>query len=361
MWSMLQGRFLSSRGSIHGALGESGFSKEEIRRSWTAFAKGQWSIRRLVSAWREHVEEQGKWQGHEREGYQAVAADISSFRRPELSGWQGKLYQGLFGKAVKAVGFGIIAEIGTIGEQRLALIKTILRSRSEQGSEKALKEAMLGWLSKQKDKLVMIFDAGFKLSEIHLSGLKHYLVRQASNCTARRNSLPAYKGRGAKPKWGELIRPLARQHQGKTLEASLPDETTSFELEGRSIKVHLWHNLIRAELKPSSDNQTFRLMSFFDPLYSKPLVLALNLDISPQSAFLFYRDRWPIEQIPLAAKQMLGCHRMFVFAFDSIFRLPELAFLVGNILTYLAASLPTIPSGFWDTTPKKHQGAYAGL
>ena len=49
-----------------------------------------------------------------------------------------------------------------------------------------------------------------------------------------------------------------------------------------------------------------------------------------------------IEQLPLAAKQMIGAHRQFVSASESCQRLPELALLAGSILTYLAATLAAI-------------------
>lgn len=49
---------------------------------------------------------------------------------------------------------------------------------------------------------------------------------------------------------------------------------------------------------------------------------------------------------------MVGAHRQFVFADQSCQRWPELPLLVGGILTYLAATLPPIPTGFWDKQPK---------
>lgn len=361
MWSMLTGAFLASRGGIFAALQHSGFSTEEIRRSWGAFCYGQWSITRLITAWRAHVKSEGEWKAHSYEGYQGIAADITSFRRPNLRTWQGKLYQSIFSKAVKAVGFGLIAEIGSVGGQRLALIKKILRSKAEQGTEKQLKISLLNWLAEHQVKNeITLLDAGFKLFELHSSGLKNYIVRQASNCTARRNVLPSYQGKGRKASYGELIRPLARKHKDHQLAASPADEGTKFELEGRTIEVQLWHDLVRSDQKPSDAHQSFSLMAFFDPRYKTPLVLATALKLKPKSVFLFYQDRWPIEQVPLAAKQMLGCKRAFVFNSEAIFRLPELALLTGNILTYLAATLPTIPSGFWDKNPKKHQVAYVG-
>ena len=53
---------------------------------------------------------------------------------------------------------------------------------------------------------------------------------------------------------------------------------------------------------------------------------------------------------------MIGLHRQFVFAIASCLRLPELSLLAGAILTYLAAVLPPVPSGFWDRTPKPTPG-----
>ena len=61
-----------------------------------------------------------------------------------------------------------------------------------------------------------------------------------------------------------------------------------------------------------------------------------------------YRDRWPIEQMPLAAKQMVGAHRAFVFGDESRHRLPELALLAGNVLAYAAATATAVATGFWD-------------
>ena len=63
-----------------------------------------------------------------------------------------------------------------------------------------------------------------------------------------------------------------------------------------------------------------------------------------------------VEQVPLAAKQMLGAGRQFVFAPESQQRLPELALLAGNMVTYLAATLPATPTGFWDRQPKPTPG-----
>lgn len=362
MWVMLGGAFLSSRGAIFPALSSGGFSPGEVKRSWRAFRYGGWSVTRLLSAWREHVLREGNWQGHLYEGYQAVAVDITSFGRPRLENWLGKAFSSLLGKAVKAQAFGLVGEVGSVAEQRLALPRKLLRGCNEVGSEQKLKAELLSWVAAHLGAAeVGIFDAGFKLAELQAAGVERYVLRQASNCTARRNSLPSYKGRGARPKYGERVRPLARSYKANTLAATQADETTSFTLDGRLIRVKCWHKLIRPEQTPCDSHACFSLLVFDDPLYKTPLVLATSLPLEPKSLFLLYRDRWAIEQLPLAAKQMLGVQRSFVFHPESVARLPELALLVGNILSYLAATLPPIPTGFWDIHPKKRQGAYAGL
>jgi hypothetical protein len=74
--------------------------------------------------------------------------------------------------------------------------------------------------------------------------------------------------------------------------------------------------------------------------------LACPLTLSGSDFWGFYHDRWPIEQLPLASKPMVGAQRQFVFAEESCYRLPELSLLAGSILTFLAATLPPIPTGF---------------
>jgi len=58
---------------------------------------------------------------------------------------------------------------------------------------------------------------------------------------------------------------------------------------------------------------------------------------------------------------MVGAHRQFVHADESIQRLPELAILAGSILSILAATMPLQPTGFWDTRPKRTPGRFRRL
>jgi hypothetical protein len=58
---------------------------------------------------------------------------------------------------------------------------------------------------------------------------------------------------------------------------------------------------------------------------------------------------------------MVGAHRQFVHADESIQRLPELALLAGSILSVLSATFPLSPTGFWDRTPKRTPGRFRRL
>jgi hypothetical protein len=93
---------------------------------------------------------------------------------------------------------------------------------------------------------------------------------------------------------------------------------------------------------------TFHLVAIHDPRYREPLLLVSNLTVSPEALWRLYRDRWAIEQLPLAAKSMLGAERSFVFGTESRYRLPEMALLAGNLLSYVAATSAPVTTGFWD-------------
>jgi len=58
---------------------------------------------------------------------------------------------------------------------------------------------------------------------------------------------------------------------------------------------------------------------------------------------------------------MFGAHRQFVHACESIQRLPELAILAGSILSFVAATIPLQPTGFWDTKPRRSPGRFRRL
>lgn len=368
LWAMLNGSFLSSRGGIFPALQASGFDAETSRRSWAAFRYGAWTIGELIEVWRRYVLGQGKWQGRRYGGYRVLAVDWTAFWRPQLQGWRGRFFHRLAGRAVKGVGMGVAVEVGEVEGQRLPLLRRLLRIEGEDMSESRLKAETLQWLAKAlaKDEIV-VMDAGVKVSECQAANIERWVVRLALNATGRRNFLPEDKKRGRPPEYGQVIRPSARTYKGRTLAASQPDVQVSFPWQGRTIQAHGWCNLVLPTLKPDPHHATFSMWLFFDPAYEQPLLLATNVSLAASSVFAIYLDRWPVEQprpepvegVPLAAKQMLGLHRQFVSAPEACQRLPELALLAGNILTYLAAILPPVPTGFWDKHPKKLLAACA--
>ena len=182
--------------------------------------------------------------------------------------------------------------------------------------------------------------------------------RLANNFTARRNTLPEYCGVGRMPVYGELIRPLARKYKGKILAATLPDETQTWMEDGHLFRAEIWHSLVLPDCAPNAHNQTFDVYAIHDPNFDTPWLLATPVVLKPTSVRNIYKDRWPVEQIPLSAKQMIGSHRQFVHADETIQRLPELALLAGSILSFLAATLPATPTGFWDRKPKRTPGRF---
>lgn len=198
-----------------------------------------------------------------------------------------------------------------------------------------------------------------KVRHLQEAKLTRYVVRLANNFTARRNILPAYSGRGRKPRYGELIRPLARQHKAKILAATPPDETQQWEEQGgQTMRVEIWRNLVLPDYAPQADHPTFDVYAIYDPRFEVPWLLATPVRLQPRSVRNMYQARWPVEQIPLSAKQMLGAHRQFVHAEESLQRLPELALLAGSLLSFLAASTPATSTGFWDRKPKRTPGRF---
>lgn len=352
-WALLSGQLLNSRGALFPALKAIGLENDAIRRAWTAFHSGVWQMVVLIELWRKHVEGLPDWKRHEYEGYQPLVADVTAFWRPS------KHYHPAAQRALPAVIFGVVGKVGEINGQRIAVPQAIERVHPKDPSEARLWRSILKNIEKTlaADEIVVV-DAGVKVSDLQEAGIEQYVMRLASNFTARRNTAPEYCQKGRKPVYGELIRPLARTYKGKTLEATAPDETQSWNENGKTIRVALWRNLVLPDCAPNAHNKTFDVYAIDDPDFDTPWLLATPIALKPVSVRDIYRDRWPIEQVPLSAKQMLGSHRQFVHADETIQRLPELALLAGSILSFLAATMPATPTGFWDRKPKRTPGRF---
>jgi len=358
-WALLSGQLLPSRGALFPALKAIGLEDEAVRRAWTAISKGVWQTALLIELWRRRVEGLSEWKRHEYEGYKPVVADVTAFWRPTLKNCPSQHYHPAAGRAVPAVIFGVVGKVGEINGQRIALPQAFERVHPIEASEARLWRIILKNINKTlaPDEIVVV-DAGVKVRDLQKAGVKQYVVRLANNFTARRNRLPEYRGAGRPPIYGELVRPLARIHKGKLLTATTPDDTHSWDEEGRTMRTEIWRNLVLPDCEPNAHNQIFDVYAIYDPNFDTPWLLATPVVLKPISVRNIYKDRWPVEQIPLSAKQMIGSHRQFVHAEETIQRFPELALMAGSILSFLAATLPATPTGFWDRKPKRTPGRF---
>jgi len=356
LWMLISGALHDSRGALFPALKAIGLSDEETRRSWAAMRYGAWETEELFKTWRQYVVGQGEWQASRYGGYYTKAVDITAYWRPTLKGLKSKHYRQEADKALPAVVFGLVGRVGRVGQQRQALLTDLVRVDLKDPSKTACQVQLLQQVAEHLAADEMpVLDAGFKLQALLQAGLKRFMVRLAKNFIARRNFLPEYEF-GRPDEYGEIVRPLARTYDGKLIPATTPDRVETWQECGLELRAEFWDNQVLPDCKPSAENQTFTVAAVYDPRFENPWLLACPLQWSGANFWGCYQDRWPIEQLPLAAKHMVGAHRQFVFAEESCYRLPELSLLAGSMLTYLAATLPPIPTGFWDRQPKGTSG-----
>jgi hypothetical protein len=352
LFALVSGRFLVSRGALVPALADCGLTDEAVRRSVQALSYGRWNLPALIEAWQKCVRGERRWHPHRYGGFRPVAVDLVGFFRAKLQGQIGKHYTARASKALPALVFGMAASVGCVGKpygpygKRLPLLRRLVRQKTDE-TESALQARVLreviGTLAPDE---ITVVDAGFGIVEL----LKHphaaFVARLDQNVTARRNYLPAAKGKGRPAEYGETVRPLARTYKGKTLPATRPDKVVRWKAGRHTLRAHVFENLVLSGARPGA--ATFQIVVIFDPRYARPLIVATNRPLSAYDLWCLYRDRWPVEQMPLAAKQMLGGERAFVFGDESRWRLPELAMLAGNVVAYVAACRPAIATGFWD-------------
>jgi len=359
LWMLVSGALLPQRGAIFPALQAIGLSEQATRRAWAAFRGGVWQTAVLVRLWQAQIKGLAGWQVHRHEGYRAITVDVTAFFRPALGNCPSKHYHPGANRALPAVIFGVIGEVGQIGGQRIACPLAFERVLSKDPSEKRLWQTLLGWVQRRlAPDEVAVVDAGVKLADLHRAQIERYMLRLATNFTARRNQPVTYAGKGRKPVYGEKVRPLARTRKGKTIAATSPDRVETWTDVGVSLRAEIWENLVLPDVIPGTEAKSFRVYAIYDPAYTTPWLLATPLKLQAATVKAMYQDRWPVEQIPLSAKQMIGAHRQFVHADESVQRLPELALLAGSILSFLAATAPATPTGFWDRQPRRTPGRF---
>lgn len=359
LWMLVSGQLLFSRGAIIPGLAQLGLPDRAVRRAWQALGQGGWSIGQLLVNWESALGRAGQWHVRYHGGYCALAIDTTGFSRPRLQNCPSKHYDHQAGKALPAVVLGIIGRVGHVGQQRLLLPLGLLRVDPTQPQEEGLIQALI---TSAKDLLlppdVLVSDGGFELAALQRAQIPRYVAKQARNMTARREQAPEYAGQGRPAERGALVRPLPRTYKAHTIAATAPDRSEVWQEDGVTVRADIWEKLVLKSTKADAlaDAPRFRVIVIHDPQFTKPLLLATNLTLVAQDVRALYRDRWPVEQVPLAAKQMIGAVRAFVFAKETCQRLPELALLAGAILSYAAAGLPAIPTGFWDRNPQPTPG-----
>jgi hypothetical protein len=359
LWMLVSGALLPQRGALFPALKAIGLSDAATRRAWGAFRKGAWHMGELLHIWRTFIEAQAEWRVHRHEGYRVVTVDVTAFWRPALKQCPSKHFHPAAQRALPAVIMGIMGEVGDLGGQRLALPRAFERVHPHDGREARLWTNLLSQVKRHlADDEIAVLDAGVKIQDVQSAGIDRYVLRLPTNFTARRNVPAPYRGQGRHPVYGAWVRPLPRTFKGKSIAATPPDRVESWPADGRTITAHVWDNLVLPGVKPHPQAQTFQVYAIHDPAYPKPWLLATPLRLQPITVKAIYTDRWPVEQIPLAAKQMVGAHRQFVHAPESVQRLPELALLAGSLLSFLAATIPVTPTGFWDARPKRTPGRF---
>ena len=358
-WMVLCGKLLLSRGAIFPGLSAVGLSEGAVRRAWIALGQGSWTSDRLVQAWARVVEAEGFWQPHQHGGYHPVAIDITGFWRPRLQGCPTSHYSAEAGKALPAIPLGIIARVGSVAQQRFGLPLGLVRADRDDPSPSAHRRALLKRaVELQAADDVLVMDREFTVAQVQAAGATVWVTRLLKNVTARRADPRPYPGRGRPATHGDLVRPLARQRKEREIPATPPDQVTTWTERGsdgdRTLRAERWTGLVVPDAGPG--RPTFTIVAISDPAYTDPLLVATPLDLSPRVLRDLYRDRWPVEQLPLAAKQMLGAARQFVHEQETCQRFPELALLAGAALTYAAATSPAVPTGSWDRQPRRTPG-----
>lgn len=372
LMTMMGGHLLSSRGALVPALDQAGLERARVKRSWQAMAHGAWDVNELLKELHEEVIAEGRWQAMTVDGYRVKALDTVGFFRPKLKGCRTKHYDSQANRALPAMGFGILADIGKVGEQPVSMSRQIVRATGRASSE----EGLMAHLARETSALLNEQDlttADRKFSPLKMlhGGHKRLVLRRPKNMTMRRAAPPAYKGVGRKPTRGDVVRPLPRTHDGKLIPATPPDAAQQWKHtevkdgQPREITLHakVWSNLRLPPQKNWTKTETqlaqrtaWTVITVKHPDFKEPLVILLNMDLSPQHAYQVVRGRWGIEQPPLIAKQLLGTHRQFVHAKDMCFRLPELSLLAAGILVHVAATQPAQPTGWWDRHPQPTAG-----
>ncbi|MBV7338202.1 hypothetical protein KFU94_60250 [Chloroflexi bacterium TSY] len=213
-----------------------------------------------------------EWEAKKLEGYRVKSIDITGFWRPKLQGKVNRLYNSTARRALPALIFGVMISSGEIGGKRVPLLKAIMRCTVGTKESEFRKKLLTETKKSLESDEVAVVDAGFTIREMLESGIDRFVLREAINCTVRRNEFPKRKEKGRPPEYGD---------------------------SGRLICYQAWHNLVPRTTKVDTANRTYSIYVIQDPAYNTPLVLATVMTLQPETIYLVYLERWPVEHPPL--------------------------------------------------------------
>jgi hypothetical protein len=344
LWALISGRFLLSRGAVLPALADGGLPADAVRRSGAALAEGPWAIQTLVRAWSQVVQQAGRWHAQRDAGCRPVACDVVGCFRPHLSGGVGQHDQSGADTALPALVLAVVTAGGAVGNVRRPLRRLLLRADPSDRSEAALqRRAVTPAGAAWPPDAVLVVDAGCGVAALLTEGVTRCGARVARHVTARRHGLPAYTGRGRCAADGERGRPVPRLHTGKMIAATPPEAPARWGVAGRLIHAQGWDHVGLSTAQPGPP--ALRGVVLHDPRSQAPLGFATHLPVSASARWCLSRARWPVEQVPLAAKQRRGAQRACVCGSESRHRRPELALLAGTGLTSVAATAAAVATG----------------
>jgi len=382
--AMFSGYFIESGGAVMAAVEaflRQGVTEEKerearSRRAAKALTYGNYNLKELMDKLQEIVQAEGNWQPIMAQGYRIVPVDFTAYRRTAVKKLKAKSYVSDTNRAVAAVPIGMIASVGEVNGQRVALLKNAVLADLSVNEGKAHKKQLYKQVAIElATDEVAVFDAGFKLAEATEANIQRCLIRLAKNCTfgKRVGQIPertSARGRTPRQYKAEIVRPLARKHGGKRLPATEADEIcTMTDESGREIEVHIWHKVyfLERHLTDVTDKRKkdklrempLKVMAIYDPDYKEPLLVGTPLlSLKPEAAYKIYVTRWPVEGLPQTGKYILsggrGTH--YVHHPTAIQRIPTLSLIFGSLLKYVAATLPPFRTGFWDRLLKPTYG-----
>lgn len=382
--AMFSGYFIESGGAVTPAvesfLRQKISDEEEIaartRRAAKALTYGSYNIQEMLDKVCEIVKREGRWQPIIVQGYRVKAVDFTAYRREKVKQLKAKAYVSDTGKAVEAVPIGMIASIGEVEGQRIALLDKAVETKLDVNDGAGHKKQLYQQVEKglEADEIA-VFDAGFSLVAAVAAGITRCVIRLAKNVTFGKTAgkIPERtSAKGPEPSQykAEIARPLARQHGDNLLPATEADEVRMMtDEDGVQIEVHIWQELYFLERqfkeitgkgkKHKLRHTALKVIAIYHPQYDDPLLLGTPLlALEPQAASKVYVTRWPVEGLPQTGKYILsgggGTH--YVHHPIAMQRLPILTLTFGSLLKYVAATLPPFRTGFWDRAAKPTYG-----